>query len=144
MNETIKKLRDTAQQYVQRVYTPNRSIALGVDMFTVKMKGLNAIASLHKASSFSYRDIESVSAGPIDGISLFAPRLGYSNPLTGARAGRFRTKGRHILASFSSPAADVLTITLRQHPDDPTKFDMIQMQVDNPHELVSQISQRIE
>ncbi|RYF29078.1 MAG: hypothetical protein EOO17_02775 [Chloroflexi bacterium] len=104
MNETIKKLRDTAQQYVQRVYTPNRSIALGVDMFTVKMKGLNAIASLHKASSFSYRDIESVSAGP----------------------------------------ADVLTITLRQHPDDPTKFDMIQMQVDNPHELVSQISQRIE
>lgn len=143
MNEIIKTLRESVQHHVRQFYTPNRSIALNKDTFSVKMQGLNALASLHKSSSFAYNDIESVTVGSIDGISLFAPRLGYSNPLTGARAGRFRTKGRHILASFSNPSADILTITLRQQPDDLTKFDMIMLQVENPCELASEIKKRM-
>ena len=143
MNEITKTVRDFVQRYIRRVYKPDRTIAVGSDTFSVRMRGLNAVASLHKIYSFVYDDVEAVDVGSIDSISLFAPRLGYSNPLTGARSGRFRTKGRHILASFSNPDADILTITLRQHPDDPTKFDMIQVQIDDPRTVASEMRQRM-
>lgn len=131
------------RQLIGRIYTPSRYVIIEPNGIRVVFRGLSSVAALYQHGLFKYENIVSVTAGPIDGISPFAPRIGYSNPITGARAGRFRTKGHHMLVSFSDPDVDCLTIHLRTKADTISEFDMIQVQIDNPHERASQILQKI-
>ena len=125
-----------SQLPIQR-YKPSRFVHANSNHVTVEFQRLSRIAALHGSTDIMYADIESVIVGPAEGISPFAPRIGYSNPATGARAGRFRTKGLHVLAGYDNPDDDCLHLLLRK--GNPSSFDQIIVQIKDPQTVAGAI-----
>ena len=119
-------------ELVRKIGTSRRAVVADESGVEVRLYGLTAIAALKSHLNISYADIASVSVGPIESISIFAPRIGYSNPFTGARAGRFRTKGEHMFVS--------LTIFLVDKNS--TGFDKIVVEIERPGELKLSIKKK--
>ena len=127
-------------ELVRKIGTSRRAVVADESGVEVRLYGLTTIAALKSHLNISYADIASVSVGPIESISIFAPRIGYSNPLTGARGGRFRTKGEHMFVSFDRPSHQLLTIFLVDKNS--TGFDKIVVEIERPGELKLSIEKK--
>lgn len=127
-------------ELVRKIGTSRRAVVAGESSVEVRLHGLTAVAALKSHLHISYADIASVSVESIEPISIFAPRIGYSNPLTGARAGRFRTKGEHMFVSFDRPSHQLLTIFLVDKNS--TGFDKIVVEIERPDEVKLSIEKK--
>lgn len=141
LHQIIKELRERQMQVRQKIYQPHRSIQCGETELSIRFSGLSKIAALYAGVSIPYQDIENVEVGAVEEISIFAPRMGYSNPLSGARAGRFRVKGEHILAAYDNPAHDILILTLRSN--NRSTFDKVVIEIDNSKQIEKQLKDKI-
>ena len=137
MNSLQKQFQEIKSQLPFQRYRPSRFVHVNSNHVTIEFKRLSRIAALFGSVDIMYADIESVIVGPAEGISVVAPRIGYSNPVSGARSGRFRTKGLHILAGYDDLDHDCLHLLLRK--DNPSSFDQIIMQIKNPHDVAAAI-----
>ncbi|RYX78613.1 hypothetical protein EON76_02710 [bacterium] len=137
MSKLEQQFQEIKSQLPFQRYTPSRFVHVNSNHVTVEFKRLSRVAALYGSVDIMYADIESVIVGPAEGISPLAPRIGYSNPMSGARAGRFRTKGLHILAGYDTPDDDCLHLLLRT--GNPSSFDQIIMQIKNPQEIAGAI-----
>lgn len=137
MGKIEQQFQEIKSQLPFQRYRPSRFVRVNSNHVTAEFKRLSRIAALYGSVDVMYTDIESVIVGPAEGISPLAPRIGYSNPATGARAGRFRTKGLHVLAGYDNPDDDCLHLLLRK--GNPSSFDQIIMQIKNPQDVAAAI-----
>ncbi len=137
--QIITDLRTRQARVRQKIYQPTRQVALNEAGVSIHLGGLSKVAALYGGVEIPYADIRNVVVGPVKEISIFAPRMGYSNPLSGARAGRFRTRGEHIFASYDGPENDILTLNLVQNNQ--STFDTIVIQVDNAKQIEKQLKE---
>ena len=141
LRHTLTDLRMRYASVRQRIYQPTRHLELKETGLSISFGGLSKIAALYGGVEIPYADIQNVTVGPVREISIFAPRMGYSNPLSGARAGRFRTNGEHVLAAYDNPESDILTLNLVQN--NMSTFDKVVIQVDNAKQIEKQLKDRI-
>lgn len=140
MSKLEQQFQEIKSQLPFQKYQPSRFVHVNSNHVSVEFKRLSRIAALYGSVDVMYDDIESIIVGPAEGISPFAPRIGYSNPVSGARAGRFRTKGLHILAGYDDPDSDCLHLLLRK--DNPSSFDQIIIQIKDPKYTASAIESK--
>ncbi len=113
-------------------------ISLGPDALTVTFTRQTAWAAIMQNLIVPYSSIADVRVGPAERIPFWARRVGFSNPINGARGGRFWTGGKKIAASYGDPSL-VLTIDLNDAPERPGGFDSVRIQTDRPDEIARQI-----
>jgi hypothetical protein len=108
----------------------------------IQFSGMTALLALIRDVNIPYGQIESVSVGSATKLPWYAMRVGYSNPISGARGGRFWVNGRRIIASYGSPS-QVLTIDLKPGAREAKLPDSIQIEVDNPQRAADEINKHM-
>ena len=96
------------------------------DTVEIQFSGMTSLLALIRDVSIPYDRIESVSVGSATKLPWYAMRVGYSNPISGARGGRFWVNGRRIIASYGNPS-QVLTIDLKPGAREAKLPDSVQL-----------------
>jgi hypothetical protein len=118
------------------------SVNPNVDSVNIELSGMTALLALIRDVEIPYHRIESVSVGPATRLPWYAMRVGYSNPISGARGGRFWVGGRRIIASYGDPAR-VLTIDLKPGAREAKLPDSVQVAVDDPQRIADEIQRHL-
>jgi hypothetical protein len=118
------------------------SVKPGVSTLKIELSGMSALLALVRDVEIPYDRIELVSVGPATRLPWYAMRLGYSNPISGARGGRFWVNGRRIIASYSDPS-QVLTIDLKRAAREAKLPDSVQIGVHDPQRLADEIQRHL-
>lgn len=116
--------------------TPNPSSVL------IQFSGWTALQALVRDIVIPYNQIASVSVGSATNLPWYAKRIGYSNPLSGARGGRFWVGGRRIIASYGDPSR-VLTIDLKPSAREAKLPDSVQLGIEAPEAVAEEIRQHL-
>ena len=117
------------------------------DGIMVTLTGINSLSALKKSFFVPLGKIISAEVSPAgrQPISIWRSRIGYSNPLTNARVGRFSEKGMHIFGPYSifaryeNISRPLVVINLIKNE----KLSRLILQVDDANELVNEINSRI-
>jgi hypothetical protein len=108
----------------------------------IEFSGVTALLALIRDVEIPYGQIDSVTVGPATRLPWYAMRLGYSNPISGARGGRFWVNGRRIIASYGDPSR-VLTIDLKPGAREAKLPDSVQIAVDDPQRIADELRQHL-